>query len=114
VPHIIAEYTESALSKDDVAKLLRTIHQSVTDSGLFEKSHVRTRAYPFCQFTNGLEDKPYVHIQARIKSGRDASNRKALADAILNGVVQLSLSVAVVTVEIIDMDRDSYAKHSVS
>ena len=112
MPHIIVEYPDSSLTAPAVRDLLRTIHDSVADSGLFERSHVRTRAYPFREYTNGTSGKPFIHIQARIKSGRDDEDKSLLSKAILAGVSGLALPVAVMTVEIIDMHRASYGKHS--
>ncbi|MDH5693194.1 MAG: hypothetical protein OEZ47_08840 [Gammaproteobacteria bacterium] len=110
MPHIVVEYVESALGEQELKTVLRHIHDAVSSSGLFEVSHIRTRAYPFSEFTNGIEGGPYIHVQARIKSGRDADNKKRLAETILVSVSALSLPVSVITVEIVDMDRDSYSK----
>ena len=114
MPHIIAEYPESFIPEKEVDNILRTIHEKVANSGLFEKSHIRTRAYPFKNYTNGVSDKSYIHIQARIKSGRDLAQKRNLSETILQGVSDLALPVSVITVEIIDMDRESYSKHSVN
>jgi len=110
VPHIIIEYAESAVDKTQVAFMLQAIHHSVSDSGLFESSHIKTRANPFTQFTHAGGDDPYIHVQARIKSGRNAENKQRLGSEILAGLSTLNIPVTVITVEIIDMDRDSYSK----
>ena len=112
MPHIIVEYPESSITDQEISKMLRIIHERVASSGLFEKSHIRTRAYPFKKYTHGASDKPYLHIQARIKSGRDSNQKKILSSRILQGVTSLDLPVSVITVEIIDMDRESYSKHA--
>ena len=54
--------------------------------------------------------EPYIHIQARIKSGRDADNKKQLGEVVLAGLSKLNIPASVITIEIIDMDRDSYNK----
>ena len=112
MPHIIVEYAEQLLNDEQLGTLLQKIHHTIADSGLFDASHIKTRAYPFRAFTHAGGNKPYIHIQARIKSGRDTDNKKRLADAILAGLKQLAIPAAVITVEVIDMDRDSYAKFS--
>jgi len=112
MPHIIVEYSEELFEELEIRPLLEVIHRSIMDSGLFEESHIKTRAYPFKEFTNAGERKPYIHVQARIKSGRDANNKKALGEKILTGLKTLNIQASVITVEIIDMDRDSYAKYS--
>ena len=114
MPHIILEYSENCLSESQVNEALQSIHSSVAASGLFEKSHIRTRAYSFKQYTHGNNDRAYMHIQARIKSGRDTHEKKRLSESIQQGLKDLGLPVTVTTVEVIDMDRDSYRKYSLS
>ena len=112
MPHIIVEYPEGIVDDKSVSVVLQTIHQSIADSGLFKADQIKARAYPFRQFTNAGGNDPYIHIQARIKSGRNADNKKRLSDVVMAGLAPLNLQVAVVTVEIIDMDRDSYGKYA--
>ena len=115
MPHIIVEYPDQLLNSAEIQTMLKTVHQSIADSGLFDESHIKTRAYPFQEFTNANtsteKNNPYIHIQARIKSGRDADNKKQLGEAVLAGMKKLETNASVITVEIIDMHRDSYAKH---
>ncbi len=111
MPHIIIEYPEQMADDSEIENLLQAVHHSIADSGLFKADQIRTRAYPFREFTNAGSNAPYMHIQARIKSGRDADNKKRLGDEILAGLSKLNIPVSVITVEIIDMDRDSYGKY---
>ena len=110
MPHIVVEYPETTVDEQSVDAVLQTIHQSIAESGLFKANQIKTRAYPFKQFTNAGGSDPYIHIQARIKSGRDADNKKRLGEEILASLDALNLQVSVVTVEIIDMDRNSYGR----
>ncbi|MDH5445879.1 MAG: 5-carboxymethyl-2-hydroxymuconate Delta-isomerase [Gammaproteobacteria bacterium] len=110
MPHIIIEYAD-LLGDDTFAHTLCiTVHQAIAESGLFEASHIKTRAYPFKTYTHAGGEKPYIHIQARIKSGRDSQNKKQLSDAIIDKLKLVQIQDTVVTVEIIDMDRESYGK----
>ncbi|MEW5754985.1 MAG: 5-carboxymethyl-2-hydroxymuconate Delta-isomerase [Pseudomonadota bacterium] len=112
MPHIIVEYTEQLADDEQIAALLQSVHSAIAESGLFESSHIKTRAYPFRHFTQAGGHEPYIHVQARIKSGRNTENKKRLSAAILDAIRRLNIPPAVITVEIIDMDRDSYAKHA--
>ena len=111
MPHIIVEYSDKLFEDMEVQPLLEVIHRSISYSGLFEESHIKTRAYPFKESTLAGGVSPYIHVQARIKSGRDASNKKALSEGILAGLKTLNIQASVITVEVIDMDRESYSKH---
>ena len=110
MPHIILEYAEQLTDNVEVDAMLQAVHRSIADSGLFKANQIKTRAYPFRDFTNAGGSDPYIHIQARIKLGRDADNKKRLGEAILAGLSSLNIPASVMTVEIIDMDRDSYGK----
>ncbi|MCW8825210.1 MAG: hypothetical protein OQK78_02185 [Gammaproteobacteria bacterium] len=111
MPHIIFEYQEDLADAAQVDAMLQVTHQSIADSGLFKADQIKTRAYPFRSFTNAGGSSSYIHIQARIKSGRDADNKKRLGEVILSGLSTLHIPASVITVEIIDMDRDSYGKY---
>ena len=110
MPHIIVEYAEQIIDDAQAEVLLRTVHHVIADSGLFKANQIKTRAYPFRSFTNAGGSDAYIHIQARIKSGRDADNKKRLGEVILAGLSGLGLTVSVITVEVIDMDGESYGK----
>ena len=109
MPHIIVEYAEQVFDASGVESMLRAVHQGVAESGLYKAEQIKTRAYPFRTFTSA-GDEPYIHIQARIKSGRDAENAKRMGEAVLSRLGDLNIQASVVTVEVIDMDRDSYGK----
>ena len=110
MPHIIIEYAENIEDDIQIDSILMTIHQSIAESGLFKANQIKSRAYPFKEFTNAGGKETYIHIQARIKSGRDSDNKKQLGEVVLAGLSSLNIPASVVTIEIIDMDRDSYSK----
>ncbi|MBL7004214.1 MAG: hypothetical protein ISR69_09335 [Gammaproteobacteria bacterium] len=112
MPHIILEYAESLISKEQVPQILDAIHQAIAKSNIFKANQVKTRAYAFQFFTQAGKPDPYIHIQARIKSGRDADNKKQFSQVIIEALKPFQIEAAVATVEVIDMDRDSYNKHS--
>ena len=111
MPHIIVEYAEQLANDEQIDVILKTVHKAIADSGLFKANQIKTRAYPFRSFTNAGGSDSYIHIQARIKSGRDTDNKKQLGEVILAGLSTLDIPASVITVEIIDMERDSYAKY---
>ena len=110
MPHIIVEYAENIADDIQIESLLMIIHQSIAESGLFKANQIKSRAYPFKEFTNAGGNDPYIHIQARIKSGRDSDNKKQLGEVVLAGLSSLNIPASVITIEVIDMDRDSYSK----
>ena len=64
----------------------------------------------FEDYRVGNSSKGFVHVEMKILSGRNQAQKQSLSQLVLNRLQQLSLSECSITVEIIDMDRDSYAK----
>jgi 5-carboxymethyl-2-hydroxymuconate isomerase len=111
VPHIIVEYAKQRINDTQVDAMLNAIHHAIVEIGLYKPVMIKTRAYAFNKFTNGGGSEPYIHIQARIKAGRDVDNKKQLSDVILKGLSALNIPASVITVEVIDMERESYGKY---
>jgi len=110
MPHIIVEYPEQAINNADIPAILRTAHDSIVASKLYKAPQIKTRAYPFKDYTYAGGSDPYIHVQARICSGRDDNNRNQLSQVILSGLQALKIPISVITVEVVDMDRTSYAR----
>jgi 5-carboxymethyl-2-hydroxymuconate isomerase len=111
MPHVIIEFAQDAVAPEQVPALLEAVHNAAMFCGLFEPSHVKTRARPIDIYRVGTDDHPFIHVQLRIKAGRSAEQKAALTDAILIAVRQQGTAAKVVTVELVDMDPDSYAKY---
>jgi len=112
MPHIIVEYAKQRVNDTQVDVMLHTIHHSIVESSLYKPVMIKTRAYAFTKFTNTGGSEPYIHIQARIKATQDIDKKKKLSDSILKGLRVLNVPAAVITVEIIDMERESYGKYA--
>ena len=110
MPHIIVEYPEQALNDADIPAILLCVHNSVVASELYKPHQIKTRAYSFKEYTHAGGSDPYIHVQARICSGRDDDNRNRLSQVILKGLQALDIPISVITVEVVDMDRASYAR----
>lgn len=110
MPHVIVEYAEQLENDIKIDELLHVIHNAIAGSGLYKANQIKTRAYSFNQFTNADGAEPYIHIQARIKSGRDTDNKKQLSAAIIENFRDLNIPASAITVEVVDMERESYGK----
>ncbi|MBF0266518.1 MAG: 5-carboxymethyl-2-hydroxymuconate isomerase, partial [Gammaproteobacteria bacterium] len=62
MPHIIVEYPGKLSEQLDIPEILNKIHDCVSGSGLFEASHIKTRAYAFKEYTKAGGNDPYIHI----------------------------------------------------
>ncbi|MDH5301528.1 MAG: 5-carboxymethyl-2-hydroxymuconate Delta-isomerase [Gammaproteobacteria bacterium] len=114
MPHVIVEYAQGLLPEAQIRPMLSAVHDAVQATALFKPGHIKVRAWPVAHYLVGGEAQGFVHAQLRIKPGRNAEQKKQLSSAVL-AALKIHLPGAVVTtVEVIDMDASSYAKHSLN
>jgi 5-carboxymethyl-2-hydroxymuconate isomerase len=89
--------------------MLLAVNDAVVESALFIPAHIKVRALPIDHYLVGGEDQTFIHAQLRIKSGRNDTQKKLLSELVLQALVQ-QLEAKVVTVEVVDMDKETYAK----
>ena len=85
MPHITVEFSSNLEDKVSIRRLVDALHTTVVASGLFDLATVRTRAAPrpIYRIADGKPENVFLHIIARIKSGRSVEERKALGEALL-------------------------------
>lgn len=111
MPHLIIEYPAELADAGQVAAMLTAVHGAAAGSGLFDEGHIRVRAWPLRDYLVGGEHKPFIHVQCRIHTGRTGMQKRMLSEAVLAALRSHDQTRAVITVEVVEMDRDSYAKY---
>ena len=110
MPHCIIEYSQGIERTLRPAILVDAVQRAAIASGLFEPDHVRARAIAYTDCIAGYQADDFVHVTLRILSGRDRQQKKALSEGVLGELVRLGLSSVSLTVEVTDMDRETYSK----
>ena len=110
MPHIIIEYAHDCVSENDLTSLLDDVHRAVIETRLFAVDNLKTRAIPVHHYQIGQSQSGFVHTQLRIHPGRSQEQKSALTKAVLNAKKTWIHSPCVMTVEVTDMDKSSYAK----
>ncbi|WP_286266341.1 5-carboxymethyl-2-hydroxymuconate Delta-isomerase [Thalassotalea atypica] len=110
MPHCIIEYADTVEQLISPQKLITIINQAAASSALFDENHIKTRAIAYQHFQVGQSDKAFIHVNAKILSGRTLEQRQHLTQTILGAIAALELENVSLTVEVIDMERASYAK----
>ena len=110
MPHIIIEYAHHCVSENDLTSLLSDVHQAVMDTELFTVDNLKTRAIPVHHYLIGQSQSGFVHTQLRIHPGRSQEQKSALTKAVLNAKKTWIHSPCVMTVEVMDIDKSTYAK----
>lgn len=112
MPHIIIEYAEDVISQQGAQLLVDAVFVAAEESGMFAPLNIKVRAVPVSVYRLGMSGEGFIHVQCRIHAGRATEAKKSLTISIINALKDLSIDVAVMTAEVVDMDRDSYSKYS--
>lgn len=112
MPHLIIEFAQELAEAEQVETLLDAVHRAAAGTGLFEENYIRVRAMPVAHYRCGGKREPFIHVQCRIHAGRNEVMKKQLSEAVLSALRDQGWPAKVMTVEVVDMDRESYAKYA--
>lgn len=110
MPHLIIEFADEPAIAERMEAIVDGVHRAVAETGLFDESHIRVRGHPVAHYRVGGESASFIHVQCRIHAGRNDEQKRQLSEAVLGAVRGQSLPVKNITVEVVEMDRESYAK----
>ena len=112
MPHIIVEHSSNIEDQIDLPDLLQALHESLTAEGI-DKARIKTRSLPLSHAVVGAHGVQghMVHITLLLLAGRDVPTKKQYADplhALAKDVLQSKLPQCSVTLEVRDMNPDTY------
>lgn len=117
MPHLTLEYTGN-LPGLDVKQALVSLNTVLMDSGYFEGPDIKSRALRVDDYLvgDGTEAGAFAHATLRLLSGRASEVKLKLAnrllDALLHSLGADGVTPVQLTVEVVEMERLSYAKVS--
>ncbi|MDO6563372.1 5-carboxymethyl-2-hydroxymuconate isomerase [Amphritea sp. 1_MG-2023] len=108
MPHCIVEHSASLNGED----LLPLVFQGALNSNLFaaDGRDIKVRAQAYRVYQTGNTSSDFIHVVLKILSGREEADKQKLSLLVLEELCGLNLTACSITVEVIDMDRDSYVK----
>lgn len=112
MPHMIIEFSHGLASDERIGNMMDAVHQAALSTDLFEESHIKIRMVPILYFLTANSRDSFLHAQLRIKSGRKPEQKKMLSEAVLASIKDQHWPVKRITVEVVDMDRDSYSRYT--
>ncbi len=115
MPHCILEYSAGVARKISKLSLLEAVFQGAQDSALFADNDIKTRAICFDDYSCGanlqdLEGHEFLHVEIKILAGRNIAQRASLSQQVLNRLSLLAISNLSMSVQITEIERESYAK----
>lgn len=112
MPHIRIDCSEELFNDSEIKCLVEKVHQAVIASGLFKTERVKTRCFPARYYCVGEGGKSYIHVDIRIRPGRDVAQKGLLSNSVLNTISQSRPLSDVVTVEVNEIDMGAYKRYS--
>ena len=108
MPHCIIEHSSTI----NAEQLNNKVFLGALNSELFEADgrDIKVRSIAYENYQTGTEKEDFIHVTVRILSGRSDTDKAMLSETVMTQLLSLSLSSASITVEVLDMDRNSYAK----
>ena len=110
MPHCIIEYSAKITEILPVEQLMHAVYKGANQSELFTAANIKVRATAYDDFYLPGAEKFFIHVNLKILSGRDLSQRKSLSDSVSNQLERLGIEDAVITVEITKIEKESYVK----
>jgi 5-carboxymethyl-2-hydroxymuconate isomerase len=116
MPHCIIEYSEELNKELKVNQLMSAVFTGAVQSLLFTKADIKVRVLPYEYFYTEVTDESidnkqrFIHVCYKILSGRTQEQRQKLSRLVLSHLNQLKIIATSISVEIVDMERESYNK----
>ena len=117
MPHCILEYSDNIIDKTDNPAILKNIHDTLVATKLFSLNDIKSRAVAHHDYLIGDGDplRAFVTLKISLLSGRDKKIRQDISKKCLDvlkksyplSMEKLKLSV---TVQIVEMDKESYSR----
>ena len=110
MPHCIIDYSPDIAGQIEIEALLDAVHLGAVDSDLFPEYDIKTRAQGYEYHRTGQTRDSFVHVALHLLSGRSDEQKSMLSECVLARIEPLLPRVVSVSVEIVDLHRESYRK----
>lgn len=117
MPHLILEHSPNIVETVDYRHLFSQMTNALMEFGVFNLADIKCRFRP-CEHVfvaGGNPQNTFVHLEVRVFSGRSLELRTSLGESLLQLMRKtfadsLNEKICVLTVEIHEMDRQTYLK----
>lgn len=110
MPHAILHHSDPGALGATPERLADAVFTGLEASELFDPNDIKVRIVPVTCYRNGRTDYSFIHADIRIMPGRTEAQKAAMAEKVLAAVKSLGTPVASITVEVVDIDKATYAK----
>ena len=114
MPHVVIDYSENMASAVQEFKIPEILHEIMISCGLFSPEAIKTRAYAANHFFVGTKGQggKFLHVSVAILLGRTTEQKQLLSHSLSDALTEKLPGIDSITVEIREMDRETYQKTS--
>lgn len=112
MPHLIIEYAAPIAQDCDIQGLVDAAFTGAEQSALFTPSAIKARAIAVNTYNTGGTNQPFIHVEIKLLPGRSGAQKKDLAERVLERITTILPASVAISVELNDLDRDSYSKRA--
>ena len=109
MPHGVIEH--GGLTEEKIEQVMEAVFHGCRDSGLFLDQDIKVRAITYTSFMLPSVLSSFVHVSLKIIAGRTPDQKRALSKHVFDRLCSLQLKACSITVEVCDIDGNSYQKH---
>ena len=110
MPHCIIEYSKEIEKYVEPIKIIHAVYQGALKSELFEDDDIKTRSFAFDSYQSGSIKRAFVHVTAKILSGRNIEQKRKLSESIMSQLKKIDFQLTLLTVEIVEIEKESYSR----
>lgn len=111
MPHLIIEYSHDGHGdRFDAPTLMRALHNAAADTGVMKAEDIKVRALPYLDYLVGGQRQGFCHVSVHLLAGRTAEQKLRLSTALRATMSDLLPDTHSLSVDIVDMDPESYKK----
>lgn len=111
MPHCTIEYSPSVTTIASPQKMVSLVHEAALSTDLFHPDAIKTRAFEVNAFQLGENLQGFIHVTLAIMPGRTLEQKNNLSSSVIAVLANLQLTATSITVEIRDINRETYKKH---
>ena len=113
MPHIVIDYSEGLEKTHDMNALCRAAFEAAAATGVFKDiPSIKVRARPSPYFVLGKDPQSFAHADVALLDGRTDAQKSTVTHAVLEAMKAHLPDVGSLTVDIHDLARATYAKHT--
>lgn len=110
MPHFIIEHGAALNNEDDRQAAMQIVASAGADCGFILREDIKVRIYESTSFLHLDGRENFLHLTIRMLAGRTIEQKTTLSKLARTGLSERFPQVQSVSVEVCDMEPDSYKK----